>query len=90
MGGQVLRTPANGLADTYFSVGTKPGKFGVTGVYHWFRADEGSDEYGTEADLLFTYRSPWKQLFAVKLALYSADTHAADTNKIMFFTAFKF
>ncbi len=85
-----LATPTDGLVDTYFSVGGKWGAWGLTGIYHDFQADNGDMDYGTELDALLTYKAPWKQLFAIKFADYSADDFSVDTQKIMFFTAYGF
>jgi len=85
-----LGTPANGLQDTYVVLGGGWGAWGLKGIYHSFKADSGSMDYGTELDALLTYKAPWKQLFALKYADYSADEHSVDTRKIMFFTAWGF
>lgn len=52
-----LATPANGLNDTYLSVGgTIPGEVNITGVFHTYTADEeaatGEDDLGDEFDLI--------------------------------------
>lgn len=85
-----LVTPAGGLRDTYFSLGGKYGRFGINGIFHLFRSDTGAIDYGKEADLLFTYSSPWKQLFGFKTAFYRADSYSGDTDKIMIYTAYSF
>ena len=41
-----LATPVNGLKDTYFSLGSNPNRFGLSGVYHWFRSQSASIDYG--------------------------------------------
>ncbi len=85
-----LVTPANGIQDLYVSIGGSAGRFAVTGIYHDFKASTGNADYGTEIDILATYRSPWNQVFALKAALYSADTHSSDTNKLMLWSAYGF
>jgi hypothetical protein len=85
-----LGTPANGLADTYVILGGTWGAWGLKGIYHDFKADSGSMDYGTELDALLTWKAPWKQLFALKYADYSADEWSVDTRKIMFFTVWGF
>jgi len=85
-----LSTPTNGLKDIYVSLGGNYQKIGMEGIFHWFRSDTGGIGYGKEVDLLFTYRSQWKQLFGFKAAFYRADLYSDDTNKIMLFTAYNF
>ncbi len=84
-----LNTPATGLEDFYLQLGGKIGKVGWTLFYHDFSADTGGASYGDEIDLQLLYKSSWNQTFGLKGALYSADSHAADTDKWMLFTAYK-
>ena len=81
-----LTTPENGLSDTYFSLEGKYKRFGMNGVFHLFQSDTGNMDYGNEMDLLFTYTSPWQQLFGFKAAFYGADLYSQDTDKIMLYT----
>ncbi len=87
-----LGTPAGGLVDTFLGFTYKRGPWTLKAVYHDFEADTvlSADSYGSETDLLLSYKAPWKQTFGLKAALYSADDHAADTTKIWAFTAFGF
>lgn len=85
-----LSTPVNGLKDTYVSLGSNPKKFGLNGIFHWFRSQTGSMDYGKEVNLLITYTSPWKQVFAFKTALYRADGFSADTDKVMIYSTYSF
>jgi len=85
-----LTTPGNGLKDTYVSLGGKYRSFGLSGIYHWFRSDTGSIEYGNEMNLLLTYKSPWKQTFGFKAAFYRADLYSEDTDKLMIYSAYRF
>ena len=48
---QFLGTPAAGLDDLYFTVKAKAGKWSLTGVYHDFSSETGSDDYGKEFDV---------------------------------------
>ncbi len=84
-----LNTPASGLEDLYLQLGGKIGKVGWTLFYHDFSAETGGANYGDELDLQLTVKSSWKQVFGLKGALYSAQDHAADTDKWMLFTAYK-
>ncbi len=85
-----LSTPTNGLEDLFLSVSGKAGKVGWTAVYHDFSAENGGASYGEELDLQLTYKAQWAQVFGFKAALYDADTFATDTDKLMFWTAYKF
>ncbi|MEJ2247003.1 MAG: hypothetical protein P8Y80_13145, partial [Acidobacteriota bacterium] len=85
-----LTTPVNGLKDTYFSLGSNPKRFGLNVVFHRFRSETGSLDYGREVDLLLSYRSPWEQVFAFKTAFYRADLFSEDTDKIMVYTTYGF
>ena len=85
-----LSTPANGIRDAYVSMGGSYGKFGLESVLHWFNSDTGDIGYGNEIDLHFTYRSPWKQTFALKTAFYRADGFSEDTDKVMIYTTYGF
>ncbi len=84
-----LNTPGTGLEDIYIQLGGKIGKIGWTLFYHDFSAETGSANYGDELDIQLVYKSPKKQVFGLKGALYSADSHSADTDKWMLFTAYK-
>ncbi len=52
--------------------------------------------YGTEIDAQVSYKTSWKQLFAAKAALYTADDEAplgglaSDVTKVWFWTSFNF
>ena len=85
-----LATPANGLVDTFLKVSTAIGKVKLTGVYHVFEADHGGADYGDEIDLVATVATSWKQIFGLKAALYEADTHASDVEKVWLWTSWKF
>lgn len=85
-----LATPVNGLRDTYISLGGNHRNFSLEGVVHWFGSDTGNMGYGSEVDLHFTYRSPWKQTFALKTAFYRADLFSEDTDKVMIYTTYGF
>ena len=44
---------------------------GIT--YHDFSTEEGSDDLGSELDMVITYKSSWKQVFGAKAAFFSGD-----------------
>jgi hypothetical protein len=86
-----LATPTNGLEDIYLEVGGKtPNNIAWVVVFHDFGATTGSASYGEELDIQLTYKTKWNQAFGLKGALYDADSHAADTDKWMLWTAYGF
>ena len=84
-----LATPANGLVDTYVSVGGKVSGVKLKAVYHDFTSDAGSTDYGTELDLLAAKKIGSYTLLA-KYAAYSADNLATDTSKLWLMGQAKF
>ncbi len=85
-----LTTPDDGLEDLFLSVTAKLGSFSLSGIYHDFSANTGSSSWGNEFDAHIVYTAPWKQKFALKLARYSADDWATDTDKIWLWTSWGF
>jgi hypothetical protein len=86
-----LTTPAAGLQDTYAKVGVSfkepadhVSAIKLDAVYHNFESDEGSVDYGDEIDLNFWVALDCGTGFGVKWAHYNADTHSADTDKVIF------
>lgn len=77
-----LGTPANGLVDTYVSVGGKLAGTKLMVVYHDFAADEGGDDYGSELGLVAAKKFGKNYKLVGKYASYSADTHSVDTDKL--------
>lgn len=80
-----LGTPASGLTDTYFSVSTKVGPGKLTAAYHIFDADESTatlDELGSEFDIAYAGKFGKGYNAGIKAAIYSADDHSVDTNKV--------
>lgn len=76
-----LLTPADGIEDTYLSIGSKLGPVNATLTYHWLSANEGSADYGTELGLtLGTQAGPVALLF--KYADYSADIDLANAPEV--------
>ena len=76
-----LATPADGLQDLMVSVGGMVAGVKLLGVFHDFSADEGSDDYGKEMDLLAVKKISKRYTVGAKLASYDADTFSADTDK---------
>ncbi len=85
-----LKTPADGLVDLNLTVAARVTSWNLAVIYHDFSADTGGDHYGSEIDCLATWTSPWRQVFALKAAVYDADRHATDVTKLWAFTSWKF
>jgi hypothetical protein len=82
-----LATPPNGVVDTYVKAGYTVknvgpfDKIGLTAFHHWFDAEQGSADYGTEFDISLS--AAWKDLeFTVKYADYQARSLGTDTRKL--------
>ncbi len=93
---QFLITPMNGLVRTYVSVNATVAKVGMTAVYHEFKSDEGSTDYGSEVDLLVSYPLIENLVISAKYAAYSAEEfpavagQAVDTDKTWVYAEYKF
>lgn len=85
-----LATPADGLEDTFVSVGSKVGGFKLAAIYHDFQSNEGSTDYGTELDLLVARPIGKHYTVGLKYADYSADDFGADTSKYWAWGEIKF
>ena len=85
-----LKTPANGLEDFYLTIAYKTGGWKLAAIYHDFSADTGGAHYGNELDLVASWKSSWKQVFALKAAMYDADEYARDVSKLWAYTSWKF
>ncbi len=76
-----LLTPRNGIEDMYFGFKGKIGPVAVAATWHDFSADEGSMDYGTELDLVATYKVHEKVTTQFKFADYQEDGFSTDTTK---------
>ncbi|GAB4222969.1 MAG: alginate export family protein [Acidobacteriota bacterium] len=85
-----LATPPNGLVDLFVHVGGRLGDVSVKAVWHDFSSDSASIDYGTELDLVASWKASWGQTFAVKAALYDADAFSSNTTKLWVFTGWSF
>lgn len=77
-----LGTPGDGIEDLYAGVNGKLGPVKLAAIYHDFQAEDTSEDYGTEIDLVATW--PINKQFSVqaKYASFSADgTRYDDTDK---------
>jgi hypothetical protein len=82
-----LTTPANGLEDIYGGIAVKfpkvkalPG-LNAAVVYHDFKSDVGSTDYGTEWDASLGFKIGKKMSLLAKYADYNADKFSVDTSK---------
>lgn len=76
-----LTVPGTGLEDIYVGIGTKFVGNKIRLTYHTFSAETGGNDYGTEWDLAIKRPLGKNQALLFKLASYSADGFATDTNK---------
>ena len=81
---QFLSTPANGLEDTYLSVGGGVAGLKLLAVYHDYSANKGGGDYGTELDFQAAKKIGKLYTLVAKYAAYSAGAAAGrvDTDKL--------
>ncbi len=77
-----LKTPTDGLKDTFITLGGKVAGVKLLAVYHDYSADDGGASYGDEINLLAVKKFGKHYKGLIKYASYSADTYATDTDKI--------
>lgn len=85
-----LNTPPGGIEDRYFSVSGTLEKVKLMAVYHDFRSDEGSLDYGAELDLLAARPITERLKGLVKYARYEADDFSVDTDIVWAMLEFSF
>ena len=85
-----LLTPLNGLNDLYVRLTGTLGKAAWMVKYHDFSADQGGADYGTEINLQVTRPLVGKLNGGLKYGAYSADTLAADTDKLWAWLGYSF
>ncbi len=83
-----LTTPANGLSDVHLTFQAKPGKALFQARYHDFRADAGSDSYGTELDLLASYQFTKRFQGLLKMAVFDGRQNPGTPNSFNDVTKF--
>ncbi|TDT44222.1 alginate export protein [Halospina denitrificans] len=76
-----LGTPANGLVDTYASIGGKAGGIKLMAIHHQFESDTANQDYGTETGVLAAKPLNETYTLGFKAASYSADDFSVDTDK---------
>lgn len=78
-----LNTPANGLQDKWLGAGyLLHGKCQLSAQYHDYHSDRASIHYGSELNLTATHTLSKQLQLLAKIARYSADDFAKDTNKL--------
>ncbi|MCG8393641.1 MAG: alginate export family protein [Pseudomonadales bacterium] len=87
---QFLGTPAEGLEDTFVTVGGKLAGFKLAAIYHDFQSNEGSTDYGTETNLLIARPIGKNYVVGLKYADYRADDFKTDTSKYWAWAELKF
>ncbi|HVS50973.1 MAG TPA: alginate export family protein [Opitutaceae bacterium] len=86
-----LATPARGLRDSYASVGvTIPGGYPLKVVYHSFRSDVASQNYGNEWDAQLAHKIGKAWTLLAKYARYDGKPPFFDTEKIWVQTEYNF
>lgn len=85
-----LATPGAGIQDFYLKVAGKFDKVGLTAFWHNLEAAEGGADYGTELDLVGSYKINKHVSALLKYSNYSSDGHASDTDKLWFMVTAKF
>lgn len=83
-----LVTPTNGLVDRYLQVDGQRAAWSWTVAFHDFEAATGGAAYGSELDLQLLYKTKCGLALGAKAALYDADTHAADTEKLWLWASY--
>jgi len=79
-----LLTPADGIKDSYLSAGLPLLGGTLLGMYHDYRAEQGSSHYGSEYNLSYAKPIPGVKglVGLIKAARYDADDFAVDTDKL--------
>ena len=86
-----LATPARGLRDTYVSAGVAlPGGFPVKVIYHDYKSDNGSLDYGSEWNAIVSHKFGKNWTVLAKLARYNAKGPFFDTDKFWLQTEYNF
>ncbi len=87
---QFLATPGDGVEDAYVGLAGALGPVKLAGFYHDFQAEDSSDDYGTELDLVATWAYNSNLSFQLKYAGFSSDSDAySDVDKAWMTVQFK-
>jgi len=79
-----LGTPAAGIEDLYVGLAGKAGSVKLAAIWHDFKSEEGSVDYGTEINLVATWPVTKRVTLQTKFADYNADDFAVDTTRFWF------
>lgn len=74
-------TPNAGVRDTYLKAAHIHGDFTFSAAHHWFRADATDADYGTEINVLASWKASKAVTLLAKAAFYRAQTFSVDTTK---------
>lgn len=85
-----LGTPSDGIEDFFIGAKGAVNGFKWKAIYHDFGAEDGSRDLGSELDLSVAKKINKNVSLLLKAALYDADTHASDTNKVWFMVSANF
>lgn len=85
-----LATPDTGINDSYVKLSTKIADTKLALIYHDFKADYGSVDYGDEIDLVANVKLSKHYSLLAKYASYRADSLAVDTDKLWIMFSAKF
>ena len=85
-----LTTPGDGIEDIYVGLTGKLGPVALGGYYHDFSAEDSSEDWGSEIDLVATWNYNKNWMFQLKYAAFSTDSDAyTDTDKAWLTVNFK-
>jgi hypothetical protein len=87
---QFLGTPGSGIEDLYIKIGTKVGDVNLKAIWHDFSASEGGGDYGTELDLIASYKINKHFSLLGKYATYDSDGYKVDVDKFWLMVNAKF
>lgn len=76
-----VNTPPQGVRDAYASLTGQTGDFTLTAVYHDFESDAGSQNFGSEIDLLISKPITERLSLLFKYADFQAENFAVDTRR---------
>jgi len=73
-----LGTPKDGIEDFYIGASGKLGPVKLAAIYHDFQAEDTSDDYGTELDLVATWSVNKQFSVQAKYATFDSDSDSYD------------
>lgn len=76
-----LTTPADGIIDVFLSVGTKLGPVNLLGVYHDYSSDNLGYAFGSELNLLASWKAHKLLTLLVKYADYQGDANTTNVTR---------